>query len=163
MTTRTIYPQERKFGAEYINEHGETEVLKAVVRHDDRCENGHNTFSVTASLYVGYVERACGCLHDEIRERIPELAPFIKWHLCSTDGPLHYVANTVYHAGEYQATLRVSGGKERDLDAARRSAIWPDATDEELIEPGLEQRLADRLPALLEDFQAAVESLGLTY
>ena len=160
MTTRTIYPQERKFGAEYINEHGETEVLKAVVRHDDRCENGHNTFSVTASLYVGYVERACGCLHDEICERIPELAPFIKWHLCSTDGPLHYVANTVYHVNSKEFAYHWEGP---DLDAARRSAIWPDATDEALIEPWLEQRLADRLPALLEDFQAAVESLGLTY
>ena len=162
MTTLT-QDQALTFQAKYVNNLGHDEKLVAVVRHDDRCGNGHNTFSVTATTYVGGRDIAGGCLHDEIRNRIPELAPFIKWHLTSTDGPLHYIPNTVYHAGEYQATLRVDGGKDRNLNRARRTSVWPDATDKELTEPGLEQRLPDRLPELLEDFQAAVESLGLTY
>jgi hypothetical protein len=32
-----------------------------------------------------------------------------------------------------------------------------------LTAPGLEQRLMDRLPALLAEFKAAVESLGFTF
>ena len=40
---------------------------------------------------------------------------------------------------------------------------WPDATDEDLTAPGLKERLEARLPALLEAFQAGVESLGFTF
>jgi hypothetical protein len=54
-------------------------------------------------------------------------------------------------------------GKERDLDAASHSAIWPDATDEELTEPGLKERLLARLPQLLEEFKQAVEHFGFEY
>ena len=43
------------------------------------------------------------------------------------------------------------------------AAIWPEATDEELTAPDLKERLEARLPALLEEFQAAVESLGFTW
>lgn len=54
-----------------------------------------------------------------------------------------------------------SEGKERDLQAARRCAIWPEATDEQLCLPGneLKQLLADRLPALLDKFQADMTEL----
>lgn len=96
-------------------------------------------------------EGSGGCIHGEIAKHFPALAPFVKWHLCSSDGPLHYVANTVYLAGN------------RELDAARRAAIWPDATDEDLTAPGLEQRLEARLPALLAEFRNAVESLGFVF
>jgi hypothetical protein len=106
--------QERKFTAEWADENGK-HALVAVARHDDRCGNGHNTFSVTGTLYsergsrrdgtcrmidgtILYFESG-GCIHDEIAKRIPELAPLLKWHLCSTDGPMHYIANTVYLAG----------------------------------------------------------------
>lgn len=57
----------------------------------------------------------------------------------------------------------IGEGKERQLNLARSCAVWLDATDEELITPGLEQRLKDRLPALMSEFRAAVESLGFTY
>lgn len=195
------------------------EKMIVTIRHDDQCGNGHNTFAITAEVYraIGqdgtmfYREpTSCGCMHGEIEERFPELAHLIKWHGCSTDGPMHYVANTRYHAserdhwgllkGEFRQSVNQAGvplwemdrpttvceivagnappepvtygwkpcgktgkGKERDLDAARRTAVWPDATDEELTEPGLEARLAVRLPKLLEDFKAAIESIGFTY
>lgn len=43
-----------------------------------------------------------GCIHDTIREQFPELAPLLAFHMCTApDGePLHYVANTVYLAGD---------------------------------------------------------------
>ena len=139
-------------------------VLVAKVRFDDECKNGHNTFSITADLYEGthrnggeYVFNsrgekccltACGCQHDLVTKHFPELAPLIKWHLTSTDGPLHYVADTVYHAEQ---------GK---LDYARESAVAPDATLAELSD---ESWLLARLPALMVEFRAAVESLGFVY
>lgn len=149
--------QYKTFGPRPAKGYGKGSAIWALVRYDDECGNGHNTFSITG--HVTEPRRkdwvACGCIHEEIAEAFPELAPYIKWHLCSSDGPMHYIANTVYLASE-----RVGEGKERDLDAARSSAIWPDATDDDLILPGLQERLAARLPALLEEFRRDVESLG---
>jgi hypothetical protein len=176
--------------------------IVAEVRHDDRCGNGHNSFGITADLYENGVLSAGGCLHNEVAEHFPDLAPLLKWHLCSTDGPMHYIQNTTYLAGDRDCwgwrkgehtrdrdgklmwqrnrpegssivgaddepederighTPILGEGKEPDLDAARRSAIWPDATLEQLTDA---KALEDRLPALMEDFRAAVEGIGLTY
>lgn len=194
------------------------EKLVVTIRHDDQCCNGHNSFSITGTLSEGRKEVAWGCLHEEVARFFPELRPYLKWHLCSTDGPMHYAANTVYLAGykdcnglnkgerrqlkngktglpawqlvavgkdgveleiykvekyqdsetqpacdyslEYRPWCRVGEGKEPELEAARNSAIWPDATLEQLQDKAV---LEARLPALLEEFRAAVESLGLTY
>lgn len=225
--------QKKRFGPVFYTEHGKLCAIVAEVRHDDDCGNGHNTFSITADLYESYPHRGeptiktpegktlwmCGggCCHDEVSKHFPELAPLIKWHLCGTDGPMHYIGNTVYLAGdrdcwglkkgefrqhlsrgkqnngvegvpnwvleipegitrdvyamekpapvvcEWKAYGKTGEGKERELDAARHAAIWPEATDEELTAPGLEQRLRDRLPALMAEFKAAVESLGFVY
>lgn len=182
------------------------------------CGNGHNSFSITATIYENGCDVAGGCCHEEVAKHFPELAPFIKWHLTSTDGPMHYVANTLFHAGdkdcwglrkgefrqhtsrgphqnggvagvpnwvlrlpdraerdvysptkpapvvlEWEPEGRMGEGKERDLNAARHCAVWPEATDEELTAPGLEERLIARLPALMQAFKADVESLGLIY
>ena len=56
-------------------------------------------------------------------------------------------------------------GKECELDAARRAAVWPDASDEVLSQdkPELEKALAQRLPALMDEFKAVVESLDFVY
>jgi len=202
--------------------------LIAKVRHDDECGNGHNSFAITADLYDSRVRRerglvSCGCLHDDIEKHIPELSPYLKWHLTSTDGPMHYVANTMYHAspkdcngllkGEFRSfkyEVQVNGeavyasrvfysfrnwlhrdearaqadahlelirpelrpeiirvgdgapseGKEPNLEHARSSAVWPDATLEQLSN---KQALLDRLPDLMAEFQSDVESLGLVY
>jgi len=74
------------------------------IRHDDNCGNGHNSFAVTMDAYTAgkpHTDRyhqLGGCCHDEIIKYFPELEPLIKWHLTSTDGPMHYVANTTFHA-----------------------------------------------------------------
>ena len=81
---------------------GPGRVIKCEIRHDDKCKNGRPSFSIT-----GHIERpgardwdAGGCIHEEIARYFPELRPLIQWHLCSTDGPLHYIANTLYHMKE---------------------------------------------------------------
>lgn len=220
--------QTRKFRADYY-ENGGPCTLVATVRYDDQCGNGHNSFSITGDLYEKHVQRgepaikhkdgatlwlnSCGCLHDEIAKHLPELAPYIKWHLTSSDGPMHYIGNTMYHADEHGPTrawvyyspekdgtpldpLNLSGyskenGKEcllgyfetekakraegqpgyrvewdtktakaANIEHARSSAVWPDATLEQLRDKAA---LEARLPALLAEFRAAVESLGFTY
>lgn len=209
-----------------INYDGTRCDLVISIRYDDECGNNHNTFAITGDIYKrgqrsdrAYL--AGGCVHAEIAKHAT-LAPLIKWHLCSSNGPLHYVANTLYHIsdkdcnglkqGEYQSftykvmvkdkclyTSRIfysfrnwihrdeakeqattflkdikpqllpkivqcgdgaaSKGKPRDLDAARSTAIWPDATLEDLTE----ENLKARLPALMQDFKTTIESLGFIY
>lgn len=80
--------------------------LRVEIRFDDSCSNGHDTFAITADVRVpGRRDiEAGGCLHEDIARVFPELAPLIRWHLVSTDGPMHYVANTVYHADEHGPT-----------------------------------------------------------
>lgn len=77
--------------------------IQVSIRFDDECRNGRNTFSITANIReLG--RRDCvagGCLHDEVEKVFPELAHLIKWRLYSTDGPMHYVANTMYHAKQH--------------------------------------------------------------
>lgn len=211
--------QIKKFRSDYIGDDGRPETLIASVCYDDKDHRGHKGLSLTAKLFTKdrrwseptVIHKSgetlwCnggGCLHNEIAKRFPQLAPLIKWHLCSTDGPIHYVPNTVYHAGDKDCwglrkgekrqilfggdpgqpcweyviidkdgnehpvynlpQLPHTEGKERNLDAARTTAIWPDATDEDLTAPGLEERLEARLPRLMKEFKAAVESLGFTY
>ncbi len=257
--------------------------MQVEIRFDDECRNGYNTFAITCDIDEAsggrWREYGCGAAHEEIARVFPELAGLIKWHLCATDGPMHYVANTVYLAGdrdhrgrkagepyaweqaiyfgnspvshkigdefatflknrmrmgedgkqyhphdagefrvvaiahgdagkpsayqfgskysfagfadkwhecpfdderralEWAAALNGSGcrferfptlfseGKERDLEAARRVAVWPDATDEELsAEPEvLKAALMARLPGLIADFRADMESIGFLW
>ncbi len=170
-----VVEQSKQYNAQWTDGSNRYSMI-AAVRHDDRCGNGHNTFSITADIRENGREYAGGCCHEEIAKRIPELAPFIKWHLTRTDGPMHYVVNTVYQAGDRdcwgmrkgefeQHTSRTGEGKERDFKAARECAVWPDATDAELsVEPEeLKAALVARLPKLLEEFQSEVEGLGLKY
>lgn len=219
--------QKRTYGPRTYTEGGRRYSITATVRYDDQCGNGHNSFAITADIdditggrrrdYMG------GCCHEEVAKHFPELAPLIKWHLFDSTGPMHYIANTIYHAGDrdhwglrkgefrqhtsrgkHQADgvegvphweLKIEGlpekrdiyatekpadlaltarwvpsgitgeGKERQLDSARNSAVWPDATDEQLCaEPEeLKRMLVERLPALVSEFKAAVESLGFVY
>lgn len=203
--------------------YGKPATMIVELRFDDNCRNGHSSFSITADIKKknGTIE-ACGCLHDDIKEWFPELAPLIQWHLTSTDGPMHYMANTIYHAGDkdchglragekrqirngrtgipawelvaldeagneielyklekyqdsetvpampyrlaYVSWCTVGEGKERDLEAARHCAVWPEATDEELCSPELPELLAARLPGLIERFRKAmVEDCGFIW
>lgn len=258
---------------------GQKILMHAEVRFDDNCKNGHNSFSVTGHGWYDEWKRRDwdfgGCCHDEIEAVFPELKHLIKWHFMSSDSPLHYVANTVYHASnlhngkakgepnqwenrlqfgdfpitftpkhglmnwlvtalkhrqttpasnpnrpkfevvavphenkpgdsydfgphyslddftdtwykapfvtkrdaeefreallKYEGAIKVvsvvtgySPGKIRDLDAARSTAIWPDATDEQLMLPAAELTalLEARLPTMVAEFKAVIESTG---
>lgn len=64
---------------------------------------------------------------------------------------------------EYRPWWRVGEGKKRELDYARSTAIWPDATDEQLMDDNLAEALKARLPALLVEFRQTLEALGFTW
>lgn len=92
-----------------------------------------------------------------------------KWHECpfdSEDEALRFLAALQDHAPTFeQVPTLFSEGKARDLDAARRAAVWPDATDEELTaEPDvLRAALEARLPALVAEFRADMERAGFLW
>ena len=262
----------KKAFTKLYTEDGQQYKITAEVRFDDECKNGHKTFAITGTIsrrWRGgiWTIDSCGQIQDDIAKHFPDLVPFFKWHLCSTDGPLHYLANTLYHASDkdcwgrrkgepsawewrirffidggyaFPASFKVSDsfaafleenkrrinsmkvvevefagtgpklsshytlsgfkdtsdtwgfvpfknlrdaeellealkthdweiekvptawseGKEPDLEAARATAIWPDATLEQLQD---EEQLKARLPGLLAEFRAAVESLGIEW
>lgn len=115
LTHRTIHPTKSKpgcwFKQRWISEsrvhpeYGPGSQMTVKLRFDDECGNGHNTFSITADVTTPESRRrndieAGGCLHDDIARIFPELASLIRWHLVSTDGPMHYVGNAVYLASD---------------------------------------------------------------
>lgn len=124
------------------------------LRFDDECGNAHQTFAITASVYTNESRRrldvqACGRLHDEIAAVFPELAHLIKWHCVSTDGPMHYVANATYLAGN-----RDHYGREAGTPSAwERFVYFDDSAVGHKIKPALETFIKSR--AGTGDFQVA--------
>jgi len=97
-----------------VKGYGTDGTMHVEIRFDDECQNGHQSFAITANVYTAESRRqrdiaAGGCMHDEIAKVFPELAPLTIWHLTSTDGPMHYVANTLYHAGDRDCNGRRAG------------------------------------------------------
>lgn len=115
---------------------------------------------------VPYIERGSGPKYD--------FSPYysfeghdVEWHRCPfktlheaeafalafNAGPVSFIA----------VPTRFSAGKERELDKARQSARWPEATDEALSLPKDELRalLEARVPLLRAEFYAALAEMGL--
>lgn len=74
--------------------------IQVCLRYDDQCKNGHNTFSITGSIYENGTRVSGGCIHEEIEKYFPEFKHLIKWHLMSSDGPMHYLENTLFLASD---------------------------------------------------------------
>lgn len=264
--TGRILNQKIKTHSRFFTEDETRYKISAELSFDDECNNGHEDFSITGSIYqvVGskYREHSFGCLHDDIAKHFPELQHLIKWHLVGVEGPMHYLANTLYHAsnrdhwghapgevsaweygvrfggipvthplkqnfwkflkerhgtGDFQVIAladekepkryvkftfvgfgdkwyecpfdnsfraeefayamnnlpvnfvklpsQYSEGKERELDHARSSAVWPEATDEQLCLPREELKalLEARLPQLLADFKKDMLEAGFLW
>lgn len=84
-------------------------VIRAEIRYDDELGNGHNSFAITADILGKPIKSrgtyrrewiGGGCCHEEIAKAFPELAHLIRWHLFNSTGPMHYIANAVYFAGD---------------------------------------------------------------
>lgn len=93
-------------------EDGASKKIIISVRFDDNCRNGHNSFSITGEIWSSLVRgdcETCGCIHEEIAKHFPEVAHLIKWHLVSTDGPMHYPGNALYHASNRDHNGKLKG------------------------------------------------------
>lgn len=98
-----VKSQKKEFPARIITHKGRRIVVRCRVRWDDQCGNGHNSFAITGDYKdpgQSWEQGGGGCIHEEIAAAFPELAHLIRWHLFNPSGPMHYVANTVYLAGE---------------------------------------------------------------
>lgn len=159
-----LVKDQKKTYIKHFTENGQEYEITATARYDDRCRNGHNTFSLTAEIWkarngkrVGNDCESCGCLHDDIAKHFGELKPYIKWHLVSSDEPMHYLANTLYHK------------KEGKIQYAKDSCVWGVAPDdsmhniEKMSEKALKNYLVVRLPHVQIAFKKAIEELGFTF
>lgn len=199
------------------------------VQWDDSRRNGHNTMYCRAITMPEDVPVTSRNRWDDDMDGVPpsvlrsipsEVQALTRWNGCSSDGPMHYLANTCYMAGDrdchglrkgerrqivngrtkepcwhlafvderdgtvmenalptyvdghmppvapraaYVPWERIGEGKARELDEARRVAIWPEATDEELTAPDLREKLIARLPGLLVQFRAELETYGIPW
>lgn len=94
-TNSLIYKTERKF---------KNTLVCVEISLDDDCKNGHQDFSITASIYEAGKPKTDrnmimgGCCHEEILEAFPQFKSFINLHLCDWEGvPMYAVANGYYH------------------------------------------------------------------
>jgi hypothetical protein len=96
------------------------------LRFDDECKNGHQTFAITAHVQEPREKdwAMCGCLYEEISKYFPELAHLIKWHLTSTTGPMHYLANTTYHASARDHNGLLKGEKRQIVNSRTKRPCW---------------------------------------
>lgn len=89
-----------------------------------------------------------------------------EWYQCPFDSEqeaLEFLEAVSRHGVWVDRTVTgYSEGKERELDAARSVACWPEATDEELSvsKEELTKVLEARLPGLIEGFKATIKDCG---
>lgn len=121
MSESVLVKDQKKQFEEFYTERGLRHRIRANVRWDDQCGNGHNTFAITGDIDIAdgkfWREHSGGCIHDDIAKRFPDLAPYIKWHLCDSDGPMYYIQNTLYHClqhGPNRAWVYYIGAKATD-------------------------------------------------
>ena len=116
-----------------IQDYGTDASISVNLRFDDSCRNGHESFAITAEVRRPPRWEAGGCLHEVIAEVFPELEPLIKWHLTSTDGPMHYVGNTCYHAGDRDCNGLRRGERKPILGPDKVPTWVPKVTPEKYV------------------------------
>lgn len=112
---------------------------------------------------------------EEIAAAFPELVPYMKWHLAGPDGPMHYVANSVYWHRRWGDSIAGPPWSEdevvleHDTDTLRdyfcsTCVFTPGEADlEEIVcwdEQELTQWLEARLPRLQSEFMEAMQQVS---
>jgi hypothetical protein len=93
---------------------GPNRFITVTIRFDDRCGNGQHSFSITGDIGRKGRDFDCGgCIHDEIKKYFPELKGLIQYHLSDTRGPMHYISNTCYMAGNLDSNGKAKGEADR--------------------------------------------------
>lgn len=133
------------------------------VRYDDRCNNGHNTFSIVGETYYRKGNRwicdSAGQITDEIIRYFPQLQSLYKWHLVSSDGPMHYVGNALYWAGHCKQWCNGAPNDPPNWDHFKSTIVYDDSKDgnitvwQQMTKDDMTIALNDRLQWLMEDFR----------
>ena len=70
----------------------------------DKCNNGHQDFSITSAVYIDGRWQSGGCNHEHILSVIPQYKIFVDLHLCDYNGiPMYAAANGFYHLARMSA------------------------------------------------------------
>lgn len=112
-----------------VSGYGSGGEMRVEIRYDDECRNKHNSFAITATVVTDRSRKmrdieAGGCMHEEIARVFPELASLTQWHLFDSNGPMHYVANTLYHATNW-ADSRYAPGEPCRWETRARFGNFP--------------------------------------
>jgi hypothetical protein len=137
MKESILTKHQKKVKAKCFKEGDHWYVITVTIRYDDECGNGHNTFSITGDIWKSTINgkkigRDCltgGCIHDDIIKHFPELKPFIKWHLTSSDGPMYYLENTLFYAehhGPDRVMVYVSKGNDEEFGLEFQDSCYED-------------------------------------
>lgn len=112
-TDTGLFRNQRFVASRPFNEDGfkAGSTITVEIRFDDECKNAKQSFAITGHVQEPRARDYSmgGCIHEEIAKYFPELAPFIKWHLFDSNGPMHYVANAVYHASNRDSSGYAAG------------------------------------------------------
>jgi hypothetical protein len=130
-------------------------------------------FSVTAVIERGHrngrwTDYSAGTQHDAIIRHFAGLSSYLKWHLVSTQEPMHYLANAKYWWEKMTGTSKwKSEPHEPNPENAFRSAIVYGGVPGDRM-PGLDEPwphvakwLTTRLPQLMGHFTADMAALGV--
>jgi len=136
-------------------------------------------FSITGEVQIfrhGCVwrEESFGTVHTEIATHFPELAPLIKWHLVSTEAPMHYVANGLFWFDEgkrlgwdtldtvrYLRTSSLENLKTTIVYGGRKEDLKVDLTSKTRAQLAI--WLKRRLPSLMRSFRADMVGAGVHF
>ena len=100
-TTETNKSNDLRYSIDINNSKANAQIN---IRLNDECKNGHQDFSITATIWEIGKSRtdrnmiSGGCCHDEILKIRPDLKIFVDLHLCDFNGaPMYTEANGFYH------------------------------------------------------------------
>lgn len=84
-----------------------------LIKLDDKCKNGHLTFSFTGSIKIRkrngrYYDFISGAIGDNVTYFKPELSIFEKLHTCNHLGQPMYIDNIRYHINEGKTDREIS-------------------------------------------------------
>lgn len=132
-------------------------------------------FSITGEIQSGgarggkWRDESFGTLHDDIAWRFPGFRSLLPFHLMSTEGPMHYLANAKYWWEKYIGRSKWSRGlgEPDPLEAFKRTILFGALPDDKNVKPRrvkwskVEPWLKARLPLLIDVFHKKMSALGV--
>lgn len=121
--------------------------------------NEYPYFSITGDITTkNDVYVSSGQITDEIYQYIPELRPYMKWHLTSTQQPMHYIGNASYWAMFTEPWVPRETPLEKRIEYLHKAIVYgalesdKNVVPEELGDKELVKWLNWRLPNLMNAF-----------